>query len=227
MTVPYRLPRFFLTIFIIVSIIDILAILTADMQWQTFSKPLIIPSLMAYYIASSKSPNKLYLFALLFSFAGDVLLLDKMNLFLYGIAAFLVTQIIYVYLFSKGLKNSSPKQKTLAFAPFLIFFITLIGILRTGLQDFFIPVVVYGMAISVFGAVSLLKFLVNKDATSKRLLIGAVLFIISDSMIALHKFEAPRSFYPVAIMITYVLAQYFIAVFILRSEASNFVERDA
>ena len=181
-------------------------------------QPLIIPSLMAYYIASSTSRKKLYIIALFFSFAGDVLLLDRINLFLLGIGAFLVTQVLYIYMFSKGLKNSSQRQKLLAFAPFLVFFVALISILRTGLQDFFIPVVVYGIAISVFGSVSLLKYLSDKDAASRNLVAGALLFIISDSMIALHKFQEPRSFYPVAIMLTYVIAQYLIAVFMLRSE---------
>ena len=41
-----------------------------------------------------------------------------------------------------------------------------------------------------------------------------IMFIASDSMIALHKFHEPKLFYPVAIMVTYVLAQYLIYRFI-------------
>ncbi len=41
-------------------------------------------------------------------------------------------------------------------------------------------------------------------------MVGAVLFILSDSMIALFKFHDPKAIYPIATMITYVLAQYLI-----------------
>ena len=42
------------------------------------------------------------------------------------------------------------------------------------------------------------------------LFLGAIIFIISDSMIALGKFYHPKEIYGIAIMITYVVAQYLI-----------------
>lgn len=216
-----RSSRVFLLFFLFVSVVDILAILYENSVWQTLSKPLIIPALIGYYLTSSKLRNKWYVIALFFSFAGDVLLLDKHNLFLFGIAAFLITQILYVYIISKGLGKSTWKEKILAFIPFILFFVVLIKILYPGLQDFLIPVLVYGAAISVLGSISLLNYLVRKDTVSLCLIAGAVLFILSDSMIALNKFHQALSYYPVAIMITYIIAQYLIAVFMLRSEKNT------
>ena len=218
--------KYFLLFFLLVSLVDIIAILNDNTLWQTISKPMIIPALMFYYITASKSKNKWYIIALVFSFLGDVLLLDKSNLFLFGIGAFLMTQLLYVYIFSKGLSTSSWRKKIMAFLPFLIFFFALIGVLKPGLNEFFIPVVIYGVAISVFGAISLLKYLVKKDGTSLCLISGALLFILSDSLIALHKFHEPRSVYPVAIMLTYILAQYLIATFMLKSEKEILLKVD-
>jgi len=216
-----RLQKFFLLIFLLVSITDIIAIINDNSLWQTISKPLIIPALAAFYIAGSKSRNKLYILALIFSFLGDVLLLDKSNLFLFGIAAFLITQLLYIAIFSKGLANSSLGKKIGALFPFSLFFILLIRILKPGLNDFLIPVIIYGLAISLFGSVSLLRYLVKKNGTSMVLLIGAILFILSDSMIALNKFHEPRAYYSVSIMLTYILAQYLISAYMLKSEKNK------
>lgn len=221
MTDKKYLPKTFLFIFLLVSLIDIIAILNNSSLWQTIAKPLIIPALLAYYITSSKSKNKVYIVALIFSFAGDVLLLDKSNLFLFGIGAFLITQVLYVYLFSRGLGNSSRANKILAGIPFLVYFIVLVTVLKPGLQDFFIPVLVYGLAISLFGTVALLNYLIKRDVISLRLFAGAVLFILSDSLIAFNKFHHERSSYPVIIMITYIVAQYLIATYILKSEKNT------
>ena len=216
-----RLQKFFLLIFLLVSITDIIAIINDNSLWQTISKPLIIPALAAFYVAGSKSRNKLYILALIFSFLGDVLLLDKSNLFLFGIAAFLITQLLYIAIFSKGLANSSVGKKIGALFPFSLFFILLIRILKPGLNDFLIPVIIYGLAISLFGSVSLLRYLVKKNGTSMVLLIGAILFILSDSMIALNKFHEPRAYYSVSIMLTYILAQYLISAYMLKSEKNR------
>ena len=96
MTDKKYVPKTFLFIFLLVSFIDIIAILNSNSLWQTIAKPLIIPALLAYYISSSKSRNKFYILALIFSFVGDVLLLDKSNMFLFGIGAFLITQVLYL-----------------------------------------------------------------------------------------------------------------------------------
>ena len=205
-----RLQWFFLLIFLVASITNVIAILCENTLWQTISKPMIIPALIACFIYASKSKNVLYLIALFFSFVGDVLLMDKNNLFLYGIASFLLTQLLFVIIIAKKLKRSDGRTLFIAIMPFLLFFMTLISVLKPGLGDFFIPVVVYGLAISVFGVVSFLNYLQYKDKPAIHLLTGALLFIASDSMIALNKFYAEKSFYGPVIMITYILAQFLI-----------------
>jgi len=210
MTVKHPFSKLALWIFFTVSVLDIVGVSINNSWLQLICKPLIIPTLVLLYYITSKSKNKWYITALFFSFLGDLLLLDKSNLFLYGIAAFLITQILYIFIISKGLSRALWKTKLASGAPFLVFFVILINILKPGLGDFLIPVVIYGLAISVFGTVSLLNYLVTKDQRSLNLLLGAILFIMSDSMIALHKFYAAQNFYPVAIMITYVAAQYLI-----------------
>ena len=202
-------------LFVIISLLDILGLLIHVALLELIAKPFIIISLMAIYLTSVKNKNYWFLAALFFSFLGDVFLLDNNDMFLFGIAAFLITQLIYIKIIIGYLYHSSKSQKLQAILPFAIYFILLIYLLIDNLGEYLIPVLVYGLTISVFGIVSLLNYIINKSQTSKLLLFGAFLFIASDSMIAFDRFYESKGFYSVLIMITYILAQYLICKYLI------------
>ena len=200
----------FKILFVIISLLDILGLLIHVSLLELIAKPFIISSLMAIYLSSVKNNNYWFLAALFFSFLGDVFLLDNNDMFLFGIAAFLITQLLYIKIIIGYLNNSSKSQKLQAILPFAIYFVLLIYLLIDNLGEYLIPVLVYGLTISVFGIVSLLNYIINKSQSSKLLLFGALLFIASDSMIAFDRFYESKGIYSVLIMITYILAQYLI-----------------
>ncbi|MGB5464375.1 MAG: lysoplasmalogenase, partial [Aureibaculum sp.] len=167
-------------LFVIISLLDILGLLFHVALLELIAKPFIIISLMAIYLSSVKNKNYWFLAALFFSFLGDVFLLDNNDMFLFGIAAFLITQLLYIKIIIGYLNNSSKSQKLQAILPFAIYFILLIYLLIDNLGEYLIPVLVYGLTISVFVIVSLLNYIINKSQTSKLLLFGAFLFIASD-----------------------------------------------
>jgi len=110
----------------------------------------------------------------------------------------------------KQLKKSAINKKIIASVPFVISFSALLSLLKDSLGEMLIPVVVYGMVISVFGAVALLNNLIFKSKSSLYLFSGAVFFVVSDSLLALNKFYQPQEYYPVIVIITYMVAQYLI-----------------
>jgi len=177
---------------------------------------------MAAYFFGTERPNNWYLLALSFSFLGDVFLLDKNDMFLQGIGAFLVTQILFVYILSKELTKTSLKQKLVAVLPFVIYYFALITILKQNLGELLIPVMIYGSVISLFGITAFLTYLQRRDRLSLVLFIGALLFILSDSLIALQNFHQPNEFFPSIIMITYILAQYYIYLY-MKDKAEELV----
>lgn len=197
-------------LFFTVSVIDIIGVALNNSWLQTIFKPAIIPSLIALYYFSSEKKNNWYLIALVFSFLGDVLLMDKDNLFLYGIAAFLLTQILYIFIIVRQMQRPSNFHKYLYAFLFVNYVVYLMTLLKPNLGDFYYPVLVYGIAISIFGLVATLNYVSKRTRPALYLMLGAMLFIASDSMIALNKFHFAKAFYPVAIMITYILAQYLI-----------------
>jgi len=210
--------RIFTILFFIVVLLDLIAIAFHYPVLEAVVKPMLMILLMGVYAFSSEKRNNWYLLALAFSFLGDVLLMDKENMFLFGIASFLMTQLIYIKLILKRTGKSELKQKIIAIIPFLIYIIVLLSVLKENLGKYLIPVIVYGIAISVFGMVSLHFYLQKRNKVSVLMLTGAVLFILSDSMIALNKFYESHELYPVAIMLTYTLAQYLILRSVVGSE---------
>ncbi len=212
----------FTLFFFAVSITEIAGVFLQNDQLQQVFKPLLMLSLLVLYYFTVEKVNKWYVVALIFSFFGDVLLLDKNNMFLFGIAAFLITQLLYIKIISIRLKKSDLRQKSMAFISFVLFFVMLILFLKEHLGSFLVPVIVYGITISSFGALALLNYLTRKSKTALGLFLGAVLFIGSDTMIALYKFHVPKSFYSVAIMITYISAQYFIFRYMVKDHAFGY-----
>ena len=197
-------------LFFAVSAMEIIGIAMNNSLVQSIFKPMMMLSLMALYFFSAEKRNNLYILALAFSFLGDVFLLDKNSMFIYGIAAFLLTQLLYIYIIVKQMEKPSFFHKYLYAFLFANYIVYLMILLKPNLGDLFYPVVVYGVTIGVFGLVATLNFVTKRKKTDLILMLGAILFIASDSMIALNKFHEARTFYPIAIMSTYILAQYLI-----------------
>ena len=94
--------------------------------------------------------------------------------------------------------------------PFLTALSLLIFILKDSLHEMFWPVLIYGLTISTFGSVSLINHLETKSKKSLFMLIGAVIFMVSDSVLAINKFYEASHLFEIIVMSTYILAQYLI-----------------
>lgn len=208
-------------LFFLVAGLDLIGV-GLGLRWMEVTfKPLIMLSLILLYWVRSQRRNWLYLSALFFSLLGDLFLLDKEGMFLYGVAAFLITQLLYIVIVRRGPVRFTRSSLGKASTPFLIYLILLMSVLGPNLGSLYYPVLVYGSVISVFGMTALQNHMLSRDGASRTLLAGALLFIASDSMIAINKFHAPHMIYPVAIMLTYALAQYYIYLYVISVEEGS------
>ena len=198
-------------LFFIAAIADIYAIISGNEIVETYAKPMLLTLLAVVYLVSANKPMFWYVLGMFFCFIGDVLLMFKgANFFMYGLAAFLLGHIVYIKITASFLpKDLTAKMITSAF-PFVVFFGVLMYLIYPNLNEMLIPVVVYGVTISTFGSVAFLNYRSEKSTENGWLFIGAILFILSDSLIALNKFYEPNELYGVSIMITYILAQFLI-----------------
>ena len=205
-----------LLVFIIVCLVDLFGIYFDEISVVYIAKPLLMISLFWYYYVNAKTLNNYFIAGLAASFLGDVLLLGTGEMyFLLGLLFFLTAHVFYILMVIKSFKKTNPSQVLLASIPYVLIFITLLSILYSSLGTMKIPVIIYAITISVFGAVSLILYLQQKTKTALILVAGVFIFIISDAVLALNLFYEEQAFYPILIMITYVFAQYLICKFAL------------
>ncbi|MDA9907029.1 lysoplasmalogenase [Flavobacteriaceae bacterium] len=202
--------------FIIFSLIDFFGIYL-EKQWMVYlAKPMLMTTLFGYYYLNKKSDNLFFVLGLLFSLFGDLFLLGSGELyFILGLIFFLIAHVFYIIMVFKILLEIRLKDFMIAGIPYLLLFLILINVLYDGLGSMKIPVIIYAMTISFLGVVSLLLFLQSRTKTSLLLLFGVLVFITSDTILALNLFYEKQSFYPILIMTTYVMAQFLICKFVL------------
>ena len=203
-------------LFIGVSLVHIIGLIYNLEVVSATTKPFILIFLLLYYLNTTINRSGIYIGAVLFSLLGDVLLISNAELnFILGLASFLIAHILYIIMVSKKLGRSSSKNKILAIAPFVILGFGLLNFLKDSLGEMLIPVTVYAIVISMFGAVALLNYLNDRTNKTMRLLLGALFFIVSDSVLAINKFYESNAVFPVIVMVTYIAAQYFICSFMM------------
>ena len=200
-----------LFVFILVSVLDITGIIVKEPSLLFLFKPFILLSLLFLYSSSVVTRNKWYVMALIFSFFGDVFLLYPGEFFfMMGLVSFLLAHFIFIKIVIGRIQKTSFIKIITSIIPFFIVFGFLMFTLKDSLNKMLLPVVVYGLTISTFGVISFIDFQNTKSKKSLFMLIGALVFMISDSMLAINKFYNAMHLFEVIIMITYILAQYLI-----------------
>ena len=203
--------------FMLFCLIDFFGIYLDKQMMVDFAKPMLMITLFWYYYSNAKKLNKYFVLGLFFSFLGDILLLGTGEMyFVFGLLFFLIAHVFYIIIVLKIIQITKPKEFIIASVPFLLLFLVLMNVLYAGLGAMKIPVIIYAMTISFFGIVSLILYLQAKTKISLLLLVGVLTFITSDTILALNLFYKKQSFYPLLIMMTYVLAQYLICRFVLK-----------
>jgi uncharacterized membrane protein YhhN len=203
--------------FPIVFVLETIAIILDSRELQLISKPLIVPSLVIFYFFNQPVRNKIFLFAMFFCWLGDVFLMfDQVYewFFMLGLGAFLIGHINFILCYrelkserGEGLNN--PQKLRFAF-PVLLIGTGLITILYPKLGDLKIPVVVYALVLSLMVIQAIFRYGFTSWKSFWLMTIGAMSFMLSDSLLAINKFLSPLPNAGLSIMFTYMLAQYLI-----------------
>lgn len=181
-------------------------------------KPLIMIGLMAHYWVMSPARSRLFFVALFFCWLGDVLLIFQSKdslFFISGLASFLTGHIVYIFCYRQLQTISSSKellgsQKVRFAFPIILAGTGLVTILYPLLGALRIPVMIYALAITLMALTALFRYGRTNSTSFLLIFIGAVLFMISDSVLAINKFHHSFSSAGALIMLTYCLAQFFI-----------------
>jgi uncharacterized membrane protein YhhN len=188
-----------------------------------YMKPILLPLLLTAVAVSENFPTKkILLTALIFSWIGDIILLfsDKGELyFIFGLVAFLISHLVYIVLFSKQQNTRTNDNKALfwiGILAILAYFVFMIDTLFPKLGPLKIPVLVYAIIITTMLFFAFKGSLKWANPANNYILIGAIVFVSSDSILAFNKFYTPITHASFLIMLTYCLAQYLIVTGILK-----------
>jgi uncharacterized membrane protein YhhN len=215
-------------LYFLTSIIEIYADLSMT-NWLLFAtKPLLMVWLIILFLSNGFSEGGKFsiaiMFGLIFSLGGDIFLMfRKDDLFIFGLGSFLLAHIAYIYGFIMNTRESSISTGKILgnfflLIPFIIFlrkFMGYIGPFILGnaeTQNFILPVWVYGITITTMGYFATTRASAVSKLSFWTIFFGAILFISSDSIIAINKFAQEIPYSPIWIMSTYVSAQYLIVV---------------
>jgi uncharacterized membrane protein YhhN len=210
-----------LLLFGILATTEIYAEMTNNIQLIYVVKPLLMISLSLFYyfnIQTKKSRfSRFIFFGLIFSIGGDTFLMFQGSpFFMAGLGCFLMTHIFYILAFQhyRKTKIGLINHKKWLTALFVLYLFGMLAYLWNDLNDLKIPVIIYSTVICLMAITAL--NLKNKlpSAIFYMLLSGVLLFLFSDSIIALNKFGGERLSIPyprIMIMCTYIIAQLLIA----------------
>ncbi len=215
-------------IFVISSFIEIVSPL---FNWEShvFVKPLILISLMIYYVLHTSMRSVIFLAALFFCWGGDVFLLFQSKnelFFMAGLGAFLIGHLLYIFSYlqfrseDKRYELLGP-QKVRFSLPIILAGTGLVTILYPALGGLSIPVMMYACILIIMVLTALFRFGRTSKLSFVLIFFGAIMFMISDSVLAMNKFLNPLPLASSWIMATYCLAQYLIVEGALAHEKIN------
>lgn len=216
--------KYFLVVFFICSGMQLFAALTRNELVNTFSKPFIIPALIGYYVFSrgDRPLSLIFLIALVFSWAGDVLLMWE-QYFLPGLMAFLVSHLGYSVTWRnhRHAETYNPltglQRLRMAF-PVLLYGTGMVVVMMPHLDHLKVPVLLYAGVMAWMVLQALFRYGRTNTASFSYVLTGSVFFMLSDSLLAFNKFVRPVSLADFWIMLTYVAAQFLLVTGVLCHE---------
>ena len=220
-------------LYILIGILDVAIEFTSFGYLRYITRPLLMPVLIAFYAKGAGILSRrdwLVIMALVFSWFGDLALMSaagNKNLFLLGLVNFLIAHIFYINAYAMVHDRSAPmilRRKPWILIPLLAYILCLISMILPVLTvEMKIPVTIYALVIGAMVSFAINRYKRVGDGSFALVFGGALLFMFSDSLIAVNTFLCHGTF-PMAgvgIMSTYIAGQYLIAKGMLKNEIAD------
>jgi len=196
-------------------------------------RSLLMPMLILFYHSHIRGKyntvHRLIMAGLFFAWAGDISLqiandrqffiLYSEYMFLIGLGSYLITQVLYIVAFNIPWGNHTVLSTRIYHTLLVLSYgLLLIWFLYRSLGDMKVPVILYAFVILLMLLSALNRYGKASGISYIIVVIGAILFVISDSMVAINKFHFKFQFARTLIMITYLTAQYLIVLGCLKQD---------
>jgi len=202
-----------LLLYILLSAGDIAAVSRKNRKGERICKPLLMPSLLLFYLFTAKDPSLFVILAIAGGFFGDTFLLGSGLFFVFGLLAFLAGHICYMAACLSASPGITAGPLYIAalvlYAGYVVLACRMVmpsieKKLRAGAA-------LYMAVLLAMSYCTLLRFQYASPARASVTFIGSLLFILSDSLLAYRIFIKKDSENTgVLVMITYTAAQFLI-----------------
>lgn len=210
------LKRWLLILFFAFAVLEIVSQIFNLSNLHFVTKPMLVIFLAAFYRQSVPSVNGRFFLALIFCWLGDVFLLfDRVNeiFFMAGLGSFLLAHLILIFTYRILVTpedNFKGTQRIRLSFPIILVGSGLVVVLYPRLGELQIPVIIYALALTLMVLQSIFRLGRTNAKSFWLVFLGAVFFMLSDSLLAINKFYQPISFAGVWVMTTYIAAIYLI-----------------
>ncbi|MCP4667779.1 MAG: lysoplasmalogenase [Deltaproteobacteria bacterium] len=185
-------------------------------------KPLTMVFILIIALTKAKEGLSFYAYAviagLVCSMTGDLFLMLPTDRFVAGLVSFLIAHLFYIAAFTYGRPIRFTLWPPVLFALYGVFIYV---ILHPYLGDMKIPVFVYVLVIMIMGWRAWERWAHTHMKTALLAFFGAMLFIISDSILALNKFREHFEMARALSLSTYFSAQWLIALSVSKTGAAD------
>ena len=150
-----------LTFFFLITFLDSYFYGQGLEVYQSYFEPLIIPSILIYYLISSRKKNPLILLAFLFVWVGDLLLLIELSpVFLqWAVFCYWLMQLCFIGVYKNYLEGYSYKAHLLGLLFWGSYLDVFLNHVYTSLGDMKIHGIVFGLTLSAFGSIAIMELL--------------------------------------------------------------------
>nr|WP_139242049.1 lysoplasmalogenase [Aquimarina spongiae] len=216
--------------YVIIALCDlVLEYLFSNPEVRYITKPAIVCSLLIFLILR-KTTIPLFRFnyllmGLILSLAGDIFLLFQGQLFfILGLVMFLFAHIFYILLFVKDIAFGQKSKLFLVLTT--VYGFGLFFLLYSNLKAMLIPVIVYMIVILGMANTSYFRSQEVGKKSYLFVLMGALVFMLSDSLLAVNMFYTSLPYSHIWIMSTYALAQLLIVYGIIYQNPPLYSEKN-
>jgi uncharacterized membrane protein YhhN len=206
-------------IFLILFIIFSLGHLVSEAAWSRrgryITKPLLMPMLTLYYVASASQPNLILISAIVCGWLGDIFLMipdpqKTRRYFKPGLAAFLLGHILYIAVFAAYLPRaeSVPAWGWGMLAVYVAGGVVGYRLIAPHAGKMLPAIIAYIIIIVLMGASTVLPLGSVQTAGAITAMAGAFVFMVSDTLNAYNRFVREIPFERLFTMGTYLGGQF-------------------
>jgi hypothetical protein len=213
---------FFLCLFFIVSLLEIIAEYQENKLLIWITKPFILPFLFAYYLSLTKKINYYFLVAIGFSWIANLLFIENtLKWIIYGSIFFLVYRILIIYIVMNKVKMPSLVPLIIGSIPFIFIYATVCFLSFEAMGDNIYLFLIHGIFTIFLGGLSLGNYIMISNKSNLVLFLSTMLFALTQFVFVLKVYYEDANIFHALAMIMFVIGQFLLTKFMFLTEESK------